>query len=139
MMRGKREAAIVAATTLDPVQRLEIVADRRRRHDASLRAQVVADCLDRDARVQDVARRHGICPSLVYRWRRMAGSGPLAPETGFLPVRISEDRERPPPAGVVAPRAAGMIEIELSGGTRVRVDETVSLSALRRVLSALRG
>jgi hypothetical protein len=32
-----------------------------------------------------------------------------------------------------------MIVIELDGGVRVRVDGEVSLAALRRVISALRG
>jgi hypothetical protein len=32
-----------------------------------------------------------------------------------------------------------LIEIELSGGVRVRVDEGVNAAALRRVMSVLRG
>ena len=139
MMRGKGEAAAVAATTSELVQRIEIVADRRRRHDASFRAQVVAESMMTGARVHDVAQRHGVCPSLVYRWRRMAGRLPQVPAPGFLPVRITEAPVPDPPTGAAAPRTAGTIEIELSGGTRVRVDETVSVAALRRVLGALRG
>jgi transposase len=34
---------------------------------------------------------------------------------------------------------AGVIEIDLPDGVRVRVDSTVTEKALRRVLSALRG
>lgn len=36
-------------------------------------------------------------------------------------------------------RRPGVIEIELDGGVRVRVDGDVSLAALRRVVAALRG
>jgi hypothetical protein len=36
-------------------------------------------------------------------------------------------------------RRAASIEIELAGDMRVRVDEDVSLPALRRVIAALRG
>jgi hypothetical protein len=39
------------------------------------------------------------------------------------------------PAAAVRPQ----IEIELKDGSRVRLDEGVSLTALRRVLTALRG
>ena len=35
--------------------------------------------------------------------------------------------------------AMGRIEIELGDGSRVRVDDGVSLATLRRVISALRG
>jgi transposase len=139
MVRGKSEAATVAAKAADAVQRIEIVSDRRRRHDASFRALVVADSLVAGVKAGDVARRHGVCPSLVYRWRRMAGSTPRTSTPGFLPVRITEERAAAPPTAPVPPRVPGVIEIELSCGTRVRVDETVSLAALRRVLGALRG
>jgi transposase len=138
MMRGKSGAATVAATTADAVQRIEIVSDRRRRHDATLRAQVVTEALVAGVKVRDVAHRHGICASLVYRWRRMAGSMPRTPTPDFLPVRITEERAAAPPTEPVLSRMPGVIEIELSDGTRVRVDETVSLPALRRVLSVLR-
>ena len=62
------EAATVAATEA----RIEIVGERRRVHDAAFRARVVAECLAPGARVQDLARRHGVCTSLIYRWRRSA-------------------------------------------------------------------
>jgi transposase-like protein len=70
--------------------------------------------------VPEVARQHGICTSLVYRWRRMAhpqaGAGlPLR----LLPVRVAEAgavkaaATRPP-----EPRRPGSIEIE-RGGIRI--------------------
>jgi len=62
------EAATVAATAA----RIEIVGERRRVHDAAFRARVVEDCLAPGARIRDLARRHGICTSLIYRWRRSA-------------------------------------------------------------------
>ena len=75
MTRGKGEAATVAATMAamegdSPLlqQRIEIVGDRRRVHDAAFREAVVAASRASGARVQEVAERHGICPSFVYRW-----------------------------------------------------------------------
>jgi len=123
--------------------RIEIVADRRRAHSAAFRADVVAESRAPGVRVQDVADRHGICPSLVYRWRRTAGADAAGDgAVRLFPVRIAGalDETRPPaPAAsrpVVARRAGS---IELAGDVRVRVDESVSVVALRRVLSVLRG
>jgi hypothetical protein len=46
---------------------------------------------------------------------------------------------RPPTEKPSAPKPAGLIEIELANGVRVRVDPAVNISALRRVLGVLRG
>jgi transposase len=95
-------------------------------------------------RVQDVARRHGICSSLIYRWRRgaspQAGAGSAVQ---LMPVRVAEARTETrvaprPPSSETARTRSGLIEIEFEGGTRVRVDGDVSLAALRRVVAALR-
>ena len=127
------------AATAAGRERIEIVGERRRSHDAAFRAQVVTDSLAAGARVRDVARRHGICTSLVYRWRRAAGvTQESTPTLRLVPVRITEDVAPLSPASTSAPRRPGLIEIELAGGVCVRVEETVSLTALRRVLSALR-
>lgn len=139
----------MAATDSEVRPRIEIVGDRRRVHDGSFRALVVAEAVEPGARIQDVARRHGICPSLIYRWRRLAqGEAPGNSAVRLFPVRIAAPQavaapstSDPPPAPRVAPRTRrpGVIEIELSGGVRVSVDERVNAEALRRVLSALRG
>jgi len=63
--------------------RIEIVGERRRVHDAAFRARVVEECLAPGARMRDLARRHGICTSLIYRWRRSA----RPPETAGAAVR----------------------------------------------------
>lgn len=137
-------AATVAATDAAPVQRIEIVGERRRAHDAAFRGQVLAEAMAPGTRIRDLARRYGICASLIYRWRRDA-----SPQVGaasgvqLVPVRVSEGRIPRKPAA--APRSSSeaskcrTIEIELDGGIRVRVGDNVSLSALRRVVAALRG
>jgi transposase len=123
--------------------RIEIVSDRRRAHSAEFRAAMVARSLEPGIRIQDLARRNGICASLIYRWRReqLVSAAPAQ----LVPVRIAS--ESPPSiAPVPPPRAepqsisgSGSIEIELACGVRVRVGEDVSLPALRRVIAALRG
>jgi len=62
----------VAATVAASEARIEIVGERRRAHDAEFRARVVEECSVPGARMRDLARRHGICTSLIYRWRRSA-------------------------------------------------------------------
>lgn len=146
MSGSKRVAATVAATDSEARPRIEIVGDRRREHDASFRALVVAEAVEPGARIQDVARRHGVCPSLIYRWRRLARSEATGKSAVRLfPVRIAAPEAAllpasEPPAARVArkTRHPGVIEIELTGGVRVSVDERVDAAALRRVLSALR-
>ena len=138
----------MAATEEEPrlLQRIEIVGDRRRVHDAAFRDVVVAASHASGARVQEVAERHGICPGLVYRWRPAAAAADMGDGGArLLPVRIVGE---PPPAQPVqrtpapsspAPRPCGVIEIEFAGGVRGRVDEAVSVPALRRVPAVRRG
>jgi transposase len=141
-------AATMAATEGEPrlLQRIAIVGDRRRVHDTAFREVVVAASRASGARVQEVAERHGICPSLVYRWRRAAAAaatGDGGPR--LLPVRVVGEAppvqpvQRTSTSSPPASRSCGVIEIELAGGVRVRLDEAVSLAALRRVLAVLRS
>ena len=62
----------MAATVASAMPRIEIVSEHRRSHDAAFRTQVLAEARHPGVRVRDVARRHGICSSLIYRWRREA-------------------------------------------------------------------
>ena len=58
----------------------------------------------------------------------------------FFPVQTHDAGLPPMPAQMErASSAPRQIEIELRNGSRVRVEEGVSLAALRRVLAALRG
>ena len=95
-----------------------------------------------------VARRYGISTGLLYTWRKQALAGALA---GFLPVRIVPDEVSPLPApqpedDAPAPtshesappsRPAGLIEIELPSGVRLRVGADVDSAALGQVLAVL--
>ena len=104
---------------------------------------MIAQSLEPGIRIQDLARRNGICASLIYRWRREQPAA--VPPAQLIPVRIASEsppRIAPVPPPRVEPEVAsggGLIEIELAGGVRVRVGEDVSLPALRRVIAALRG
>ena len=144
-MRGKGLAATVAATDCEATPRVEIVSDRRRRHDDAFRAEVLAACAVPGCVIREVASRYSICVSLIYRWRRAAlreaDAVPSNSTVRLFPVRITAPGPASSaPAAPVTPRTnlAGVIEIELAGDVRVRVDETVNSAALRRVMAALR-
>src|SRR5215208_3909231 len=65
-------AGTVAAT--GGVERVEIVTrgDVRRSYTPEEKARLLTEAAVPGARVLLVARRHGVSPSLVYRWRRQA-------------------------------------------------------------------
>jgi transposase len=88
----------MAATVAASEQRIEIVGDRRRAHDAAFRAQVVEASLLPGSCVRELARRHGICVSLIYRWRRMAPHDEA--RVASVPSSTSE---RAHPAGATDP------------------------------------
>ena len=147
---GEREcrlagvAATVAATDASAGPRIEIVGERRRAHDATFRARVVAESLVPGVRVRELARRHDICTSLIYRWRREAAprAGAMA-TVQLVPVRVGGEQRADPVGGpvrsVAEPDRCEIIEIELAGGVRIRVSEMISVDALRRIVGVLRG
>jgi transposase len=129
--------------------------ERRRRVSVEQKLAVLAEATAPGANMSEVARRHGLVPAQVYKWCRLAELGvigmPGASELpSFVAVEITKD-VAPLPVPVVDDKAivssevprrrrrkkAGFIEIELSGGRRVRVDRDVDAAALERVLDVL--
>jgi transposase len=115
-----------------------VIAEARRKWTSGEKRAVVAET--ETASVSSVARRHGISSSLVFRWRREFGFGrrESAHEAvaGFVPALL------PSPTGGALPipaLGAGVIEIVLASGHRVRVDGAVDAPALQRVLAVLDG
>jgi transposase len=53
-------------------RRYAIVAETRRRWSDAENQAIIAEVARPDANISAVARRHGIKPSLLFRWRRMA-------------------------------------------------------------------
>jgi transposase len=113
--------------------------------------RLVAETEEAGTSVRAVAARHGICESLLFTWRRQVREGALVGALDipmFVPVQMISGATTPPspsaghpvrPASVSrAAAATGVIEIELANGQHVRVGSDVNLSALRRVLAALR-
>jgi transposase len=100
--------------------------ERRRWWSEEAKAAIVAEASRAGASVSWVARRHGLHPNQVFTWRREQRERSTA--VSFAEVRLS------PPA--VSP-GAGMMEIELAGGHRLRVGRDVDADALRRVVAVL--
>jgi transposase len=81
---------------------IEIITDsgRRRRWSSSEKLRIVEETLDGRESISVVARRNGVAPNLLYRWRRLmleGGSVAVAGDddvTSNRTVRQLEDRVR---------------------------------------------
>jgi transposase-like protein len=118
--------------------------ERRRRWGVDEKLRIVAETREAGACVRAVAARHDVYPSLLHYWRRQVREGRLvaAPAARFVPVRMAEtalDAAGASPAPLNGHEAAAMLEVVFPDGCRLRVGSEVSLHALRRVVTALRG
>lgn len=132
--------------------------ERRRQWTPGEKAALLAEVEAAGGQVSVVARRHGISKSLLYNWRSIRKAAALAaraaPPTSseFIQLGVVADPsdEGPVMHGATGPicargmgaalaERAGVMEIDLPEGVRVRVDGGVDETALRRVLSAVRG
>ena len=101
-------------------------------------------CADDGVSVSAVARRHGIAPSLLFRWRRDFAEAARVVIPAFIPLALpapaeATDRDRCRRLCATAESRCGFIEIDLAGGRRLRVDGTVDTGVLKRVIDALEG
>lgn len=129
------------------------VVERRRRWSTEDKLRVLMDALEPGASIAAVADRHGVSRNLVYTWLRLARAGRMpglsigtqsAP--AFVPVQVaSEPVTCPAPEAPeqrsrqIAPprRRTSTIEITLSNGRIVKVDESIEPQALARIIAAL--
>ncbi|MGO9545747.1 MAG: IS66-like element accessory protein TnpA [Rhodomicrobium sp.] len=106
-------------------RRYSVVADTRRRWSEDEKQAIIREALQPSVNVSAVARRHGIKPSLLFRWRKLAQQAPASPPA-FLPVSLAapaKSSESGCDRGAREATAAdSRIEIELSNGRRVRVE-----------------
>ena len=107
----------------------------RRRHRSwpeALKREIVAASLAPGSSVSTVARRYDVNANQVFAWRkRYRGVSTEPAALQLMPVTVTPDR----PVEVAPARE--LIEIELSGGYRVRVGNGVKAAALRLVLDVL--
>ncbi|MGI9423174.1 MAG: IS66-like element accessory protein TnpA [Hyphomicrobiaceae bacterium] len=118
-------------------RQFEIVADTRRRWSREEKLAIVKEASVPCTNVSAVARRHGIKPALLYRWKKEL-SGKAAP--ALLPVTISElcdDKGEPHP--LPAKAKACVVEIALGNGRMVRVPADIEAGTLGRIIGVLEG
>jgi transposase len=136
-------------------RRYAVVADTRRQWSDEEKQSIVAEASRPDVNISAVARRHGIKPSLLFRWRRLAReaeTGTTAP--AFMPITLalpsvctgsavpeaspavgsSISETRPEPKQM---RHDDRIEIELGNGRLVRVGAGVDAAVLKRIVDVL--
>jgi transposase len=116
-----------------------IVASTRRAWTSEQKRAILAEAKNPATTISAVARRHGIAPSLLFRWRREAldaeHAAALPPQPPFVPLSLPV----PANAAVCERPGTGMIEIELVGGHRLRADASIDITVLRSVIEALVG
>jgi transposase len=117
------------------VSRLDVITTgARRRWTLEEKQRIVAESFRAPRMTSATARRHGLSPSQLFTWRRRVREGKLVADAAgsvFAPAIIASERMTP------ADLRTGLMEIELRGGRRVRVDASVDVSALKRVIDAV--
>ena len=112
----------------------EVVASTRRSWSREEKLAILAEADRTPTSVSAVARRHGLHPSLLFRWRRDACAAAVVEKgPAFIPLALPGPACPPAQEGA----AAGLLEIELAGGHRVRAGAGVDGTVLRGVIEAL--
>jgi transposase len=135
---------------MDRVGEIISRVERRRKWSIERKATILAEALESGATVSAVADRNGISRSQLYAWKKLAQAGGIPgislngrQEPLFAPVRIEAAPSLPRPAlGVPAAleqRRPGAVEIALTNGRVVRVDERIEPARLARLIAALDG
>ena len=123
-------------------QRIEVISGtgRRRKWSRRRKESIVLETLEEGASVSEVARRHGVDVSQVFKWRRDAGlrSRPSASEpVMFAPLLIEQkDAPQPEQREAAAPLPSGLIELELAGA-RARIPVTAGREVILAVIDGL--
>ena len=75
-MRGRLGIVASSVVCTVAVQRIEVItgAGGRRTYSAEEKIRLVGEARGGRGAVAAVARRHGVCTSLIYRWRRQIKS-----------------------------------------------------------------
>lgn len=125
--------------------RAEVITSvqRRRRWSREEKERLVSASLEPGAGASEVARAAGIHASQLFRWRKELCERSETSVASLVPVKIvpslpPREAEEPSLTAVRRNKSHGIIEIELGGGCRVRVDRDVDIEALQRVLELLR-
>ena len=106
--------------------------DKRRRWSVAEKLAVIAEASGPTTNMSAVARRHGITPTQLYRWKRDFRVGPASAD--LTPVHIAGLSD---PADLAASLDDRLIEIHLVNGRRIKVPETIDAETLSRIIKAI--
>ena len=142
--RGLSEIAYApeAQQDLEPVAAGRPIVRRQWGDDE--KRQLVWEGLNSGKSLSLFAKSRGIHPSVMHRWlcafTRPALTDTLPNVTAFAEVRVAETLPATAPViprGPAAPISAGVIEIELLSGRRIRLCGEVDPDTLRRLVAVL--
>lgn len=121
---------------------------RRRNYSDADKRRLIEEASRENASVSGVARKYGISTDLMFRWRKQLGMGPMH---RIVPVTITDTPDGLADLSIVTSRptasrlpaqvdsAAPAIEIELTGGRRLRFAGDTDPETIQRLVSALDG
>ena len=116
-----------------------VIASTRRSWSREQKRAILGETGEPGTTISAVARRHGVQPSLLFRWRRdildQERAAAQPPQPAFVPLLLPSSATAAP----VERTASSVIEIELAGGHRLRADASVDVTLLCRVIEALVG
>ena len=115
--------------------RFDVVAETRRRWSREEKLAIVKEASGACVNVSAVARRHGLKPALLYRWRKEFGAAEQ-PVRALVPVVVDEApcKAEFEPA---SPAAQREVEITLANGRTVKVPVGLDAATLRRLVSTV--
>ena len=132
--------------------------ERRRNWPTEVKLRIIEEALAPGASISAVADRNGVCRSLLYTWLRLVRDDKIrgisiTPQstTSFVPIRIEPPANMPvptakadgdPPTPQRAPsrgRRLALVEIALTNGRVIKVDECIDPAALAQLVAALDG
>ena len=147
-MVGHSKGCSVAMSGDSGKGRYAIIAETRRVWSLAEKRGIVAEASVPGVNVSAIARRHGMKPSLLFRWKNQfadATEGSVEPakdadngSRSFVPVALLAPTAPSAQAGRDA-QPLGSIEIELGHGRRVRVGGGVDVGLLKRIIDVLEG
>ena len=136
--------------------------ERRRNWPPEVKLRIIEEALEPGASIAAVADRNGVCRSLLYTWLRLVRGDKMPgisiterPTSSFVPIRIEPPASPPPSPPVPEVRAddhpptpprlpsrgrrPALVEIALTNGRVIKVDECIDPAALAQLVAALDG
>jgi transposase len=113
-----------------------ILGKERRRWSREDKLAIVAETFAPGAVILEIARRRQISSGQIHTWRKQ-----FRAELGFPAPETDPQFPAPPmrfmPVAIAAEAPATMIEVELTGGTKIKISGGVEASMMMALIKAL--